>query len=58
MVFKPLTADEFAAKCRLPGLEGQIYREVVRIRDAYRDEITAAIPRTGAGWPATTSTSW
>ena len=44
-----LTADEFAAKCRLPGLEGQVYREVVRIREAYRDEITAAIPPTGAG---------
>ena len=31
-----LTPAEFEAKTRAPGLEGQIYREVARIRDAVR----------------------
>src|SRR4026207_1302060 len=40
-VFGEVTADAFAAKCRVPGLEGQIYREVARVRDPYPDEIQA-----------------
>jgi FAD/FMN-containing dehydrogenase/Fe-S oxidoreductase len=43
-VFGEVTPDEFAAKCRVPGLEGQIYREVARIRDTYADEIVAKYP--------------
>jgi Fe-S oxidoreductase/FAD/FMN-containing dehydrogenase len=43
-VFGEVTPDEFAAKCRAPGLEGQIYREVARIRDTYADEIVAKYP--------------
>ena len=43
-VFGEVTPDEFAAKCRAPGLEGQIYREVARIRDTYADEIQAKYP--------------
>src|SRR5207244_2851911 len=34
----------FAAKCRAPGLEGEIYREVARIRDTYADEIRTRYP--------------
>ena len=34
-----VTPAEFAAKMRLPGLEGQIYPEVARIREQYREEI-------------------
>jgi FAD/FMN-containing dehydrogenase/Fe-S oxidoreductase len=43
-VFGEVTPDEFAAKCRAPGLEGQIYREVARIRDTYGDEIRSRYP--------------
>jgi FAD/FMN-containing dehydrogenase/Fe-S oxidoreductase len=43
-VFGEVTPDAFAAKCRVPGLEGQIYREVARIRDTYADEIQAKYP--------------
>jgi FAD/FMN-containing dehydrogenase/Fe-S oxidoreductase len=43
-VFGEVTPDEFAAKCRAPGLEGQIYREVARIRDTYGDEIQSRYP--------------
>ena len=43
-VFGEVTPDEFAAKCRAPGLEGQIYREVARIRDAYADDIRTKYP--------------
>jgi len=38
-VFGEVTAEAFAAKTKAPGLEGQIYREVARIRGQYRDEI-------------------
>jgi FAD/FMN-containing dehydrogenase/Fe-S oxidoreductase len=38
-VFGMVTPAELEAKMRLPGLEGQIYGEVARIRDAYREEI-------------------
>jgi FAD/FMN-containing dehydrogenase len=53
-VFGEVTPAEFEAKCRLAGLEGQIYREVARIRDEYGDEIRRAIRRTGGGCRATT----
>ena len=43
-VFGEVTPAEFEAKCRRPGLEGQIYREVARIRDTYADEIRARYP--------------
>ena len=43
-VFGEVAPDEFAAKCRAPGLEGQIYREVARIRETYADEIQAKYP--------------
>jgi FAD/FMN-containing dehydrogenase/Fe-S oxidoreductase len=43
-VFGEVTPDELAAKCRLPGLEGQIYREIARIRDTYADEIQSKYP--------------
>src|SRR6185437_11336456 len=34
-VFGEVTPAAFEAKTRAPGLEGQIYREVARIRDQY-----------------------
>jgi len=43
-VFGELTPTEFEGRTRRPGLEGQIYREVARIRDEYRDEIRARYP--------------
>ncbi len=43
--FGEVTPEQFAAKTRLPGLEGRIYREVQRIRDTYADEIRARYPR-------------
>ena len=39
VTFGTVTPAEFAAKTRLPGLEGQIYAEVARIRVQYREEI-------------------
>jgi FAD/FMN-containing dehydrogenase/Fe-S oxidoreductase len=45
VVFGELTPAEFEAKCRRPGLEGQIYREVAAIRETYADEIRARYPR-------------
>ncbi len=38
-VFGEVGPEVFAAKSRLPTLEGQIYREAARIREQYRDEI-------------------
>ena len=43
-VFGEVTPEAFAAKCRAPGLEGEIYREVARIRDTYGDEIRTRYP--------------
>src|SRR5213594_376059 len=43
-VFGEVTPAELAVKCRLPGLEGQIYREIARIRDTYADEIQSKYP--------------
>src|SRR5881409_2503339 len=44
VVFGELTPGAFEAATRRPGLEGQIYREVARIRETYRDEIRARYP--------------
>ena len=38
-VFGTVTPAEFQAKTRLETLEGQIYREIARLRDTHRDEI-------------------
>src|SRR5262247_2338311 len=43
-VFGEVTPDELALKCRAPGLEGQIYREIARIRDDYADDIRSKYP--------------
>jgi FAD/FMN-containing dehydrogenase/Fe-S oxidoreductase len=42
--FGELTPAEFEAKTRVPGLEGQIYREVAAIRESYATEIRARYP--------------
>src|SRR3989441_5464783 len=47
VVFGELTPGEFEAATRRPGLEGQIYREVARIRETYRDEIRRRYPSQG-----------
>jgi FAD/FMN-containing dehydrogenase len=44
-VFGEVTPAQFAAKMRLPGLEGQIYQEVDRIRTRYDAEIRTKYPR-------------
>jgi len=44
-VFGEMTPETFRAKMQAPGLEGQIYREVERIRAQYRDDIAARYPR-------------
>ena len=43
-VFGPVTPQDFAEKMKLPGLEGEIYRQVARIRNNYREEILARYP--------------
>ena len=45
VIFGELTAEEFEAKTRVAGLEGQVYREVAAIRESYADEIRARYPR-------------
>jgi FAD/FMN-containing dehydrogenase/Fe-S oxidoreductase len=45
VVFGELTPSEFEAKCRVPGPEGQVYREAAGIREAYADEIRARYPK-------------
>jgi len=45
VIFGELTPAEFEAKTRASGLEGQIYREVAAIREAYADEIRARYPK-------------
>jgi FAD/FMN-containing dehydrogenase/Fe-S oxidoreductase len=44
-VFGEVTPAAFEAKMRAPGLEGQIYREVARLRDQYKDEIALRFPK-------------
>lgn len=43
--FGEVTPDVFRAKMQAPGLEGQIYREVARIRDTYQGDIASRYPR-------------
>src|SRR5213076_3220951 len=45
VVFGDVTPEEVLRNGRRAGLEGQIYREVARIRDAYADEVRARYPR-------------
>jgi FAD/FMN-containing dehydrogenase/Fe-S oxidoreductase len=45
VIFGELTPEQFEARTRAPGLEGQIYREVAALRDEYADEIRARYPR-------------
>ncbi|MBI1846125.1 MAG: FAD-binding protein, partial [Candidatus Rokubacteria bacterium] len=45
VIFGEVTLEQFAAKCGVPGIEGQIYREVAAIRDAYEGEIRARYPK-------------
>jgi FAD/FMN-containing dehydrogenase/Fe-S oxidoreductase len=45
VVLGEVTPDEFDVRCRLPGTEGRIYREVAAIRDAYEGEIRARYPK-------------
>lgn len=42
----PTDADQYEAKSRLPGREGEIYREFKQLIDANRDEIVARYPKT------------
>ncbi|MBF8287692.1 MAG: FAD linked oxidase domain protein, partial [Candidatus Rokubacteria bacterium] len=44
-VFGEVTAEAFRAKMRASGLEGQIYREVARIRDQHGPEIRRRYPK-------------
>jgi FAD/FMN-containing dehydrogenase/Fe-S oxidoreductase len=44
-VFGRLSPRDFAEKLKLPGLEGEIYRQVARIKNNYRDEILARYPK-------------
>ena len=43
--FGEVTPEAFRAKTQSPDLEGEIYREVARIRETYRDEIAARYPK-------------
>jgi FAD/FMN-containing dehydrogenase/Fe-S oxidoreductase len=43
--FGEVTPEAFEAKARQPGLEGQIYQAVARIRDQYADDIRARYPK-------------
>lgn len=44
VVFGDVDDAAFAAKCRLTGLEGEIYRSVARIRDEYGEEVRKLVP--------------
>ena len=44
-VFGEVMPEAFSAKTQSPGLEGEIYREVARIRDQYREEIATRYPQ-------------
>jgi FAD/FMN-containing dehydrogenase/Fe-S oxidoreductase len=43
-VFGTVTPQEFAEKMKLPGLEGEIYRQVAQIKNIYHAEIAARYP--------------
>src|SRR5712691_13417715 len=45
VVFGEVTPEGFRAKGQVPGIEGQIYREIAAIRDGYEGEIRARYPR-------------
>jgi FAD/FMN-containing dehydrogenase/Fe-S oxidoreductase len=45
VLFGELTPEEFEAKTRVTGLEGQVYREVAAIRESYADEIRTRYPK-------------
>ncbi len=44
-VFGEITPQSFAEKMKLPGLEGEIYRQITNIRNIYREEILARYPK-------------
>src|SRR5574341_555565 len=44
-VFGETTPQSFAEKMKLPGLEGEIYRQVAQIKNIYREEIVARYPK-------------
>jgi len=44
-VFGEITPEAFAEKMRLSSLEGEIYRQVAKIRDQYGDEILVRYPK-------------
>src|SRR6266508_4511693 len=44
-VFDRVTLQDFTEKMKLPGLEGEIYRQVARIKNNYREEIVARYPK-------------
>src|SRR5437879_13474861 len=44
-IFGEVTPESFRAKMRASGFEGQIYREVARLRDQYASEIRARYPK-------------
>ncbi len=44
VVFKELTPTEFAAKCALPSLEGDVYRAAARLRETSAAEIQRRYP--------------
>jgi FAD/FMN-containing dehydrogenase/Fe-S oxidoreductase len=44
VVFGECDDAAFAAKCRRPGLEGEIYRAVAKIRDEHGEEIRKLMP--------------
>jgi FAD/FMN-containing dehydrogenase/Fe-S oxidoreductase len=43
-VFSEITPQAFSEKTKLPGLEGEIYRQVARIKNEYREEILTRYP--------------
>src|SRR5262250_1669063 len=44
-VFGRVTPQDFTEKMKLPGMEGEIYRQVARIKNNYREEILARYPK-------------
>jgi Fe-S oxidoreductase/FAD/FMN-containing dehydrogenase len=45
VVLRELEPDALRARCEAPGLEGQIYRETLRLGRAHADEVRARYPR-------------
>ena len=44
VVFGEIDDAAFAAKCRLPGREGDVYRAVAKVRDDYGEEVRKLLP--------------